>query len=60
MTPSAKQQALEAIENLPDDVPMDEIVYRLFVLTKARQGIRDVEAGRVIDSEELVREIERW
>ena len=60
MTPSAKQQALEAIENLPDDVPMDEIVYRLYVLTKARDGIRDVEAGRVIDSEELAREIERW
>jgi predicted transcriptional regulator len=34
--------------------------YRLYVLHKVRQGMQDVEAGRGISSEELVREIERW
>ena len=48
------------IEQLPDNVPMDEIVYRLYVLNKVRQGMQDDEAGRGISSEELAREIEQW
>jgi hypothetical protein len=57
---SDKQDAIEVIEQLPDNVPMDEIVYRLYVLNKVRQGMPDVEAGRGISSEELAREIEQW
>jgi predicted transcriptional regulator len=59
-THSAKQQALEAIEQLPDNVPMDEIVYRLYVLNKAHQGLDDADAGRVVSSEALAAEIEQW
>jgi hypothetical protein len=40
--------------------PLDEIVYRLFVLNKICQGIQDIDAGRVISSEALAREIEQW
>ena len=58
--PTAKQQAIEAIEQLPDDVALDEIVYRLYVLNKARQGLDDVSAGRVVSSEALAAEIEQW
>ena len=59
-THSAKQQALEAIEQLPDNVPMDAIVYRLYVLNKVHQGLADVDAGRVVSSEALAAEIEQW
>jgi predicted transcriptional regulator len=55
-----KQDAIEVIEQLPDNVPMDEIVYRLYVVNKVRRGMQDVEAGRGISSEELAREIEQW
>ena len=58
--PSAKQQAIEAIEQLPDNVALDEIVYRLYLLNKVRQGLEDVDAGRVVPSEALSREIEQW
>jgi len=57
---TAKQDAIEAIERLPDNVDFDEIVYRLYVLHKVRQGMQDVEAGRGISSDELAREIEQW
>lgn len=57
---TAKQEAIEAIERLPDNVALDEIVYRLYVLNKVRQGLQDVDAGRGIPSEELAREIEQW
>ena len=57
---SAKLDAIHAIERLPDDVPLDEIVYRLYVLNKTQQGLRDIAAGRTITTEELAREIEAW
>ena len=59
-THTAKQDAIEAIERLPDNVDFDEIVYRLYVLHKIRQGMQDVEAGRGISGDELAREIEQW
>lgn len=56
----AKQEALEAIGRLPDDVDMDEIMYRLYVLDKVRKGREDVEAERTIAHDDLSRELERW
>lgn len=55
-----KQEALHAIERLPDDVPLDEIVYRLYVLSKVQQGLKDIDAGRTVSTDELAREIEAW
>lgn len=57
---SAKQDALHAIERLPDDVPLDEIVYRLYVLSKVQQGVKDIDAGHIVSTDELAREIEAW
>ena len=55
-----KQDALEAIQQLPDTVGFDEIVYRLYVLNKISQGMRDVDEGKGISQEELAHEIEQW
>jgi predicted transcriptional regulator len=57
---SAKQDAIDAIQRLPDSAPLDEIVYRLYVLSKVQQGVKDVDAGRTVSAEELAREIEAW
>jgi predicted transcriptional regulator len=57
---SAKQEAIATIERLPDNVPLDEIIYRLHVLDKIHQGLGDLNDGRVVPSEELAAEIEQW
>ncbi len=57
---TAKQEALDTIKNLPDNVDYEEILYRLYVLNKVHQGLEDVEADRAITSEELEREMEQW
>jgi hypothetical protein len=57
---SAKQEAIHAIERLPDDVPLEEIPYRLYVLNKVQQGLRDIDSSRTISTDELTREIEAW
>jgi predicted transcriptional regulator len=59
-THTAKQDAISAIERLPDDAPLDEIVYRLYVLSKVQQGLKDVDTGRTLTSQQLAQEIEAW
>lgn len=57
---AAKQEALKAIDQLPDDADMDEIMYRLYVLDKIRKGQEAAEQGKTVTSEQLKREIEAW
>ncbi|MBR9910649.1 MAG: hypothetical protein GYB33_09910 [Gammaproteobacteria bacterium] len=57
---SPKQDTLDAIQQLPDSVDYEEIVYRLHVLSNINQGMKDAEEGRGISQEELAREIEQW
>ncbi len=57
-TLNTKKAALETIQRLPDGVDFDEFVYRLHVLNKIHKGLKDVEEGRLITTEELRREIE--
>ena len=57
---SAKQEALLAIEQLPDSVDFNDIVYRLYVMNKIHQGVRDIEEGNVISHDDLKHEIEQW
>ena len=55
-----KQEALNAISQLPEDTGMDEIMYRLYVLDKIRKGQEAVNRGKTITSEALKREIDSW
>jgi len=57
---AAKQEALNTINQLPENTDMDEIMYRLYVLDKIRKGQEAVEQGKTITSEELEREIDSW
>jgi len=57
---AAKQEALNTINQLPENTDMDEIMYRLYVLDKIRKGQEAVEQGKTISSEELKREIDSW
>ncbi|PIE37720.1 MAG: hypothetical protein CSA53_05275 [Gammaproteobacteria bacterium] len=56
----AKQDALNVINQLPDNTDMEEIMYRLYVLDKVRKGQEDVEQGRITDAKALKREIDQW
>jgi hypothetical protein len=57
---NAKQDAIHVIERMPDDAPLDEIVYRLHVLSKVQQGVRDVDAGRSFSRQDMAQDIEAW
>ena len=57
---AAKQEALNTINQLPENADMDEIMYRLYVLDKIRKGQEAVKKGKTMTSEDLKREIDSW
>ena len=57
---AAKQDALNTINQLPENADMEEIMYRLYVLDKVRKGREAVEQGETLTSEELQRDIDSW
>ncbi len=55
-----KQEALESLQRLPEDVDIDEIMYRLYVIDKLRKSRDAIAQGQVINHDDLTREIELW
>lgn len=44
-TQPLKQEALDAIQRLPDNADIEEIMYRLYVINQIRQGIQEATEG---------------
>jgi hypothetical protein len=59
VTPSVKQQARKLLDELPEDVTWDEIVYELAVRRSIELGLADVSAGRVTEINEVRRQFRR-
>ena len=59
-TQTAKQEALDAIQRLPDTADMEEIMYRLYVLENIRRGQQDAAQGKTIPAEQMLRDIQSW
>jgi predicted transcriptional regulator len=59
MSRSAKQQALDVIEALPQDASFDEVMEELCFLSKVRRGLLQIEEGRVVSHEKAKRRLGR-
>lgn len=57
---TAKQEVQEILQELPDDVTLGDIQYRICVKQKIAQGLADVRAGRVVPHEEIEKRFARW
>jgi len=57
---TVKEEAIRAISSLPDDAPIDDAMYRLYVIDKLSRGQSAVKENRTVTTEELLREIESW
>ena len=55
-----KQQVLEIVKDLPEEVDIDEIMYRLYLRQKLEAAEKDVREGRVVSHEEVVKETSKW
>lgn len=53
---TTKELVRQTLDGLPDDVTIDEVIERLYLLRKIEEGLRQAEAGDVIDHEDVERE----
>ena len=44
-----KEQAHKIVKALPDNATWEDLIYRLYVRESIEAGIRDADAGRVVD-----------
>ena len=56
----AKQQVLELIKDLPEEVDVDEVMYRLYLRQKLEAAEKDVQEGRLVSHEEVIKETSKW
>ena len=55
-----KQLVLEAIEKMPDDVPLSEIVERVEFLAAIQKGLDQLDRGEGIPHDEIKRQLASW
>ena len=57
---SEKNEVLELVRRLPDDVTTADIMEELYFKQQVDKGLRDAAEGRVLTSRELRERIARW
>jgi predicted transcriptional regulator len=60
MAESKKQQILKVIQNMPDDVSEEDVMYAMYIRRSIELGMEDYRAGRVVSSEDVKKSIDKW
>ncbi len=55
-----KEAAIEAIQALPDDASIEDINYRIFLLTRLEQARQEVAEGNLIEQEVIEEKMKKW
>jgi predicted transcriptional regulator len=57
---SVKEQVLQAIQRLPDDIDFRDVTDEIALLAAVREAERDIEQGRLISNSEMRSRIAEW
>jgi predicted transcriptional regulator len=53
----ARDRAMEAIRQMPEDATVEDVMERLYFLAKVEEGTRQADAGQTVSHEEAKRRI---
>jgi hypothetical protein len=56
---TSKERALTVINSLDDDVSLDDVIERLYLLRKIELGIAQADADDVMEHDQFMAELER-
>lgn len=60
ITNDAKQKALEAVQRLPAESTLEEVIEQLYLLYKVERGLAEADAGDTVPHEEALAERAQW
>lgn len=56
----AKAQLIKLVEDLPEDMEIEDVLYRLALRDRLEAAEEDIREGRVLSEDEVKAEIARW
>jgi predicted transcriptional regulator len=59
-TTIVKQQVIQMIQSLPDDVTIDDIMAELCFKLQVDAGLREIDEGKGIPHEEVEKRMSKW
>ena len=57
---SVKEQVLQAINRLPDDIDYRDTADEIAFLAAVREAEQDIEQGRVVTNEQMKARVDEW
>ena len=57
---SVKEQVLQAIQRLPDDIDFRDVNDEIALLAAVHEAERDIQEGRLVSNEQMRARIEGW
>ena len=55
-----KENIMEMIKNLPDDISMEDIIEAIYARKKIEKGLKDSEEGNLYTHEEAKELLKKW
>lgn len=55
-----KDEVKQMIDQLPEDCSIEDIQYTLYVRSKIQKGLKDIEEGNVLSTEEVKTRMDKW
>ena len=55
-----KEKVIEAIQSLPSQFSIDDVVEKLIVLEKIEMGLKQVTEGKVLSTQEAKEKMKKW
>lgn len=60
MNVGVKEQVIDLVRNLPDEVTVDDIMRELYFKIQVDKGLKELDEGKGIPHEEVERRLSRW
>jgi predicted transcriptional regulator len=57
---TTKDVLRELVDRLPENATLEDLQYQIYVLQKIRTGEKDIEAGRTLPHDQVMRELAQW
>lgn len=57
---TAKEKVIQAVQALPDDASIEEAMARLLLLAKVEKGLRQADAGELLDHDVVKERMGKW
>ena len=58
--PGIKEQVIQMIQNLPEDVTVDDVMAELYFRLQVDAGLKELDEGKGIPHEEVEKRMAKW